>query len=479
MFVKLKDLLKGIDAKVVGTKEVEIARICSDSRIARPKDLFIAKKGSSQDGIDFIEEAISAGVSAIVTYLYNPFIKKTQIIVEDPGALEPILAARFYKDPSKDLFVVGVTGSKGKTTTCYLIHYLLEKIGKSCGLMTTVEIRVKDRKENSSLTTHDAISNQRWLKEMLDQGASSAVIEVSSHGLDQCRVDAIQFDLAVFTNLYPDHLDYHQTMEAYALAKKKLFDKAPFSIYNADSPWTDFMKGDKKGWTFGIENEAADIRAQNVIETKEGLSFSIENVSFSTNLMGSFNLFNLLAAISVGRYLGVSLEELSSIFHKVPPIPGRLEKIENRLGIETYVDYAHTGEALDQLLSFLRPLCEKRIIVVFGAGGQRDPHRRKEMGKAANRWADLVIVTSDNPRNEDPHQICQEICQEIAKEKTIVEIDREKAIFLAITEAKKGDLVLIAGKGHEKMQLFQHHRIHFDDVEMAQKYLQKKESLQQ
>lgn len=449
--VKLKNLIRNLSLEVIGSKEVEITGISSDSRTLFPGNLFLAKRGAIHDGTQFISQAINAGAAAIVTDLFDPFIKCTQLICPFPQKVEALLASRYYGSPSLSLDVIGVTGTKGKTTTSYLIHHVLNGIGLSCGLMSTVEIIMKEHRFASTLTTHDPIFNQKWLKEMVQQKCVGAVMEVSSHGLDQGRVDEIAFDLGVFTNLYPDHLDYHQTMEAYAAAKRKLFERAKKGIFNADSPWD---MG--KGLSYGIEK--GDIRAENVRLGAEGTTFEVEGIPFHIPLIGKFNVYNTLASIAVGIHKGAKLSTLSDILHSFQAVPARLERLGN-----VFIDFAHNGEALEHALSTLKEIAKGKVIVVFGCGGNRDPNRRVGMAKAADRLADIAIITNDNPRKEDPEEIARQITMHF-KRPPLVELDRKKAIEKAMQMASQDDVVLIAGKGHEKVQIFAHQTVPFDDA---------------
>lgn len=456
--MKLKQLIKGLDLNLKGSKEMQITGISSDSRTVSPGNLFIAKKGQTVNGAQFIDQAINAGAVAIATDIFDPFLDKTQIIHPDPNALEAKLAAAYYGRPSKDLYVVGVTGSKGKTTTSYLVKHLLDGLKKPSGLLSTVETIIGDNRFFSTLTTHDVISNQKWLKESIKTGAKAAVLEVSSHGLDQGRVDEIDFDVGIFTNLIPDHLDYHKTMENYVAAKKKLLDKVGFAILNADSDW-----GQYKGFHFGLEK--GDLRATDLLFLPNGTEFRIDQTSFRIPLIGKFNVYNALAAISLGIHQGANLSAISSILASFGSVPGRLERIGN-----VFVDFAHTGEALEGVLQTLKEIAKEKLIVVFGAGGDRDPSRRTKMALAAEKWADLSIITSDNPRSEDPKMIAEQIVRAF-KHPPLVELDRKKAIELAIAAAKPDDLVLIAGKGHQKVQIYAHQTIPFDDVEVVKAIL--------
>lgn len=478
--VKLKQLVSRIpDLKIKGSKEVEITGLSADSKTVAPGNLFIAKKGAVRDGAEFIPQAVLAGAVAILAPFYDPFLKVTQLIHEKPEKLEAKLAARYYQEPSKELWIAGITGTKGKTTTSYLIHHLLNSLKRTAGLVGTVETIVGAKRFPSAFTTHDVIRNQKLLREMIAAGEKAAVLEVSSHGLDQGRVEEIDFDLAIFTNLYPDHLDYHKTIEEYAAAKKKLFSQARARIFNADSSYTPYMKGDLDGMTYGVGGEA-DLRAFD-IDLSGKTSFQVEYCGkrerFSTSLMGRFNIYNLLASISAGLHLGADLPTLAAIFSETPHIPGRLQQVENTLGFRVFVDFAHSGESLENVLSTLREIAKKRLIVVFGCGGGRDPARREGMAAAAEKWADLAVVTTDNSRHEDPNEITRQILSAFNnREKAILELDRKKAIEISIELAKEGDIVLIAGKGHERVQIFGSQSVPFDDCLIAKEALQNRSS---
>ncbi|EKE08547.1 MAG: hypothetical protein ACD_17C00108G0001, partial [uncultured bacterium] len=455
--MKLKKLLKGLKVQVKGNQDVEISGISIDSRQVAFGHLFIAKKGKVFDGAQFVPQAIDAGAVAVLTDIYDPFLKKTQVIYHNVHELEAILAARFYSYPSEELFVAGVTGTKGKTTSAYLIKHLLEP----AGLMSTVETVVGEMRMYASYTTHDAIYNQRWLKEMVETGCKAAVLEVSSHGLAQGRVDEIAFDLAVFTNLYPDHLDYHKTVECYAEEKKKLFQRARSSILNADSPWSACMG---KGLTYGIEQ--GEVRAEKIRLSPEGTSFTVDGCEFYIPLIGKFNVYNTLAAIAAALSVGKPLFEMAQKLRSFQPPPARLERVGN-----VYIDFAHTGEALENVLQTLQEISTGRVIVVFGCGGNRDPLRRTSMAKAADTYADISIITNDNPRQEDPKKIAEEIVMGFRQTTPLVELDREKAIQKALEIASGSDVILIAGKGHEREQILGSRTIPFDDRKVVEAIL--------
>lgn len=473
----LKKLIENLpDVERRGGRDLEVHSLCDDSRLVQPGALFIARKGALEDGAKWIPQAIDAGAVAIVTDLYNPFVKVAQVISPYPEKLIPLLASRFYDFPSRSLQVFGVTGTKGKTTTCYFLAHLLKKMGKETGLMTTVETMVGPYRFTSSLTTHSVIHNHKKLAEMRQAGCEAAVLEVSSHGLDQGRVDEIDFSIGILTNFSADHLDYHKTVEAYAEAKRKLFLKSRRVVLNGDSPWSHFMKGDQETLSYGFE-EKNDLRATHV-ERKNGkihckMGYRGEEIEFRSPWIGRFNLYNAMAAIGAGLLLGGSLEKIGAILEKAPDVPGRLERVPNSKGLRIFVDYAHTGPALDEVLSNLREAPVRKLVVVFGCGGGRDPTRRKAMAQAAEKWADLILVTSDNPRGEDPEEIMRQILAGFAhREKVHVEMDRKKAIELAVAQISGDDILLIAGKGHEKYQIFAHHTIPFDDVAVAKEAVQ-------
>ena len=478
--MKLKKLIDGLDLTVKGSKEIDILGLCSDSRRIVPGHLFIAKRGSSFDGAEFIPQAVQNGAAAVLTELYNPFLGKlVQLIHPHPEKIEAELAKRFYKNPSAALFLFGATGTNGKTTTTYLVKHLLDALNRPCGLSSTVETVIGTRRLASTLTTHDVLSNQRMLREMSDGKATAAAIEVSSHGLAQGRLDGLEFDAALFTNLTPDHLDYHITLQEYASAKKRLFallDASPkknkCAIVNADDPMSEALLENCKAKKlfFGL-GQRADIRAEGLLFSPSGTTFSIQNELFQTKLIGQFNVYNLLGAIALGVHLGVPLKELAAIFASFETVPGRLERVKTSRPIHLFIDYAHTEDALANVLVTLRAVAKARIIVVFGAGGNRDPGRRRGLARAASKGADFSIITNDNPRKEDPEVICREILSGFEqKERVKVELDRKKAIHLAIDLAKEEDIVLIAGKGHERVQIFSYGSVPFDDCEIAREY---------
>ncbi len=480
--MKLKKLLKNLPiAAVRGSSEVEITGLCAHSKFAAPGALFLSKKGKEPSSGRYIAEAVSAGAAAVVTDLFDPFLRQvTQVIHHDPAALEPELARRYYGGPSEELLLVGITGTSGKTTTSYLVRALLEAMLGPTGLLGTVEWIVGKSLLPSLYTTPDLFTTSRLLREMVQQEALAAVMEVSSHALKQGRVIDLDFDVAIFTNLTRDHLDYHGNFEEYAAAKALLFEQLGrvarsrksvprWAILNADSSWSGRMvRSCCAPWlTYGL-GEEAQVRGVNLVTTMEGTLFDLlhegRTYRFSTPLIGKFNVYNMLAAIAFGLSQGWELERMAAILAQVPPVPGRLEKVVNSLGISLYVDYSHKGDALENVLKALRSISPNRMIVVFGCGGGRDTTKRPEMGRIAEELSDLVVVTNDNPRNEEPLEIVRQILAGMkSPEKAVVHLDRAQAIRFAIQSARERDVVLIAGKGNESYQIVGQRFLPFDD----------------
>lgn len=481
--MKLKSLFQGIASiSIKGSKEISITGISAHSKYICPGNLFVAKRSQRADAHRFTQEAKEAGAAVILTDMYDPFLKNlTQVIHPDIESIEPLIAERYYQSAHRSLLLVGITGTNGKTTCSYLIKHLLDHLGSPCGLIGTIESIIQDHRYPSGFTTPDLLTNHRFFYEMKTHGCKSAVMEVSSHGLDQGRVEGLEFDVAVFTNLTQDHLDYHQTMERYALAKAKLFSALgqdpqsckktlpKYAVVNGDSPATpELLKHcGAEVLTYGIE-KPADIRSTDLVLSPEGMQCNIhykqEVLPFHCQLIGRFNIYNCLAAIGVGISQGYSLTKILKSLESFKKVPGRLERIENGCGLHVFVDYAHTEDALRNVLETLREIKRGRLITIFGCGGDRDQSKRPKMGKVVEALSDLTIVTSDNPRKEDPEAIVKEILQGLQKPHlALVELDRRAAIHRAIGLAKQNDIVLIAGKGHETSQVFAHQTIAFDD----------------
>lgn len=489
--MKLKQLVKDIsNITVKGSKDVEISGITSNSKMVSPGNLFVAKRGQVSDGNQYIPEAMKAGAICVLTDIYDPSLQLVQIIATDVVGAEASLARNYYQNASEDLFMVGVTGTSGKTTTSYAIKHILECAQMRSGLIGTIEYVIGDVRYPATRTTPDVVANHKMLREMARAGMNACVMEVTSHAMEQRRAQHIEFDIACFTNLTHEHLDYHESMENYFHAKQKLFlglkhqgknkkeTLQKVAIFNADSTWTERMKEGctAKILTYGIENKA-DITASKIAFSAQGATFEVcyenQHTCFSWPLIGRFNVYNALCVIAVGLTRGLTLEELAFYMHTFQTAPGRLEKVENALKLNIYVDYAHKEDALRNVLVTLRECLKKsgKLITVFGCGGDRDKEKRPKMARAAEELSDVVIVTSDNPRSEDPKIICQEICSGfIHAEKQTVELDRKKAIELAVDLASSDDIIVIAGKGHEAKQYFNNYTIDFDDRLIAKEY---------
>lgn len=467
-----------------GNKNIKISGVCSNSRCIGYGNLFVAKKGLTTDGSIFIPEAINAGAVAILTDVYDPSYKNVaQLITDNVEHAEASISRFFYGNPSEQLLMVGVTGTNGKTTTAYLIKYILDSLRGPTGLIGTVEYITGERHLPATHTTPDVTINQRLLHEMVKAKCQSAVMEVTSHALTQGRCAEIHFDVGVFTNLSQDHLDYHKTMESYAEAKSLLFkgmnpkdkgsDKHKSIIVNHDDPYTKIITKncDVPTLSYGIDKDA-DLSASNIRFSQKGTSFcvSYQNRDYDCEvpIVGRYNIYNALAAIGVALSQGFPLEAIIEKISMVPTVPGRMELVDNPLGLRILVDFAHTDDALKNALACLKEMKHQRIITVFGCGGDRDSGKRPKMAKVSGQWSDISIVTSDNPRSEDPMAIIGEVVAGFGEgDKYIVEADRKLAIDKAIQLATTEDIVLIAGKGHETTQLCSHHRIDFDDRSVA------------
>ena len=452
-----------------GAPEVEISALAYSSNRVTPGALFFCVPGFTSDGHDFAPEAVKRGAAALVTERRLD-LGVPELIVDDVrGAMGPA-AARFYGDPTAELDVVGITGTNGKTTTAFLVRHLLEAAGRQTGLLGTVKRVVGGVEEDVERTTPEAIDLQATFRRMLDAGDRAAAMEVSSHALELGRVGGIRFACKLFTNLTQDHLDFHGTMEAYYAAKRRLFDEAGVAVVNADDEHGRRIAAEVGAVTFAIENDA-DYRAREIDFDFGGSHFLLDTpegtVEVESPLPGLFNVLNVIGAIAAVRTLGV--DELS--LEGFERVPGRFEPVDEGQDFGVLVDYAHTPDSLENVLRTARELTRGRLHVVFGAGGDRDPTKRPLMGRAARELADRVLVTSDNPRNEEPEAIIDQV-MEGAGAGAERDADRRRAIGRAIADAEPGDVVVIAGKGHEQGQEFEHGRKEpFDDKTVAREAL--------
>jgi len=468
-------------ARVIGGDPgIEVADLAYDSRKVGPGTLFFCVPGERADGHDFGPQAVADGAVALVVERELE-VAVPQVAVADARAAMAPLAARFFGDPTAELRVVGITGTNGKTTTAFLVREILEATGTSCGLLGTVKQVVGSQEEKAERTTPEAIDLQQIFRRMLEAGNEACAMEVSSHALTLHRADAIHFAAAVFTNLTQDHLDFHADMEEYFEAKRLLFEMGPgVAIVNVDDEYGRRLATEFDCVTFSAEGGDADLTAEDVGFDAAGASFKVrvgdEERSVRTRLPGHFNVANALGALAAALALGVAPDAAVAALAEAPAPPGRFEPIDEGQGFAVLVDYAHTPDSLENVLRAARRLTSGSLISVFGAGGDRDRDKRPKMGRAGAELSDLAIVTSDNPRSEQPGAIVAEVLAgtEDAAGAVESEVDRRAAIALALGRARPGDTVVIAGKGHEQGQEFEDGRkVPFDDREVAREELRK------
>jgi UDP-N-acetylmuramoyl-L-alanyl-D-glutamate--2,6-diaminopimelate ligase len=441
-----------------------------DSRDVSDDDLFLAWQGTTYDAHRFVASAVKAGAVAAVVERRLDDVEVPQLVVSDGRTAGAIAADVVYRSPWREAFMVGVTGTNGKTTTALLSRALLSSRGPTAaiGTLGLVEPSGEVRTGTENLTTPGPATLGSWLRSLVDEGTTGVALEVSSHALEQRRVEALRFDAAVFTNLSQDHLDYHGTIARYTDVKAHLadlLDSGGVLVVNADEPaWAEALPSGSR-LTFATL-AAADLRATGLVSDARGSRFQLETAEASASvdlpLIGRFNVENALGAAGAAMVAGLSLESIASGLCRAPQIPGRLERVAER-PFTVLIDYAHTPDALDRVLATLRPIVDKRLIVVFGAGGDRDRSKRPRMAAAAARHADYVVVTSDNPRTEDPDAIIDEVLVGIGPVAYHREVDRRRAIAHALDLAREGDFVVLAGKGHERYQVLGTKRVPFDE----------------
>ncbi len=459
---------------------VEIRSLAFDNRAVTPGALFFCVRGFTTDGHEFAADAVARGAAAVVVDHHLDGIAVPQIRVDNVRAAMAGAAATFYGDPTATLQVTGVTGTNGKTTTAYLVRALLEAAGRQSGLLGTVKNVIARTEHEVKRTTAEAIELQLAFSDMLDGGDSDCVMEVSSHALQLARVDGVHFAAGIFTNLTQDHLDFHPTMEEYFQAKRKLFTelRPQHAIINADDSYGARLAADpaiRGKLTFALDDEAADYRATNVRNELDGSSFTLTapggSYEVSSPLRGRFNVYNVLGALAAVNVLGVPIETALEAIRTAGQVPGRFETVDEGQDFAVVVDYAHTPDSLENVLAAARRLTDNRVHVVFGCGGDRDRTKRPMMGEIARRLADRVIVTSDNPRSEDPAAIIDEVLVGTGVD-VEHEVDRRLAIAQAVNGAEAGDIVVIAGKGHEQGQEFGGgQKLPFDDVQVTREAL--------
>jgi UDP-N-acetylmuramoyl-L-alanyl-D-glutamate--2,6-diaminopimelate ligase len=458
-----------------------IGSISYDSRKVSKSGLFVAISGFTQDGHDFINDAINKGATVIIGEKELDFDNAAYIRVKDSRIALAQLSALFYGFPGKELKVIGVTGTNGKTTTTYLIKAILEHSGYKTGVIGTIGNYIDKQVLPAERTTPESLELNNLFSKMLTHNVEYVVMEVSSHSLKLHRVEGIDFDIGIFTNLTQDHLDFHKTLEDYYNSKRKLFEMSKKAIVNIDDEYGIRLVNEVKVpvFTFGIHHEA-DLRAENISIKAKGVAYELiykdNRIPVFYGVPGEFSVYNSMAAIGAGLTVGLDLEHIVKAVEKVEGVSGRFEPVKGSRQFTVIVDYAHTPDGLENVLKTIRNFCTGRIITVFGCGGDRDRQKRPMMGNIAAKLSDYVIVTSDNPRTEETEKIIQDIEQGILTSNYEKIIDRKRAIGRAIDMAQKGDVVLIAGKGHENYQILRDKTIPFDDKEIAAEFLREKES---
>ncbi|MCF6154159.1 MAG: UDP-N-acetylmuramoyl-L-alanyl-D-glutamate--2,6-diaminopimelate ligase [Candidatus Brocadia sp.] len=482
--MKLSELCSCLkDQQYCDFVEKEVCGITHDSRKIKRGYLFVAIKGHRVDGHDFIIGAIEKGAVALVVGEKIDLTSRIpQIIVSNTRYALAALSCRFYGEPSSHMTVVGITGTNGKTTTSYLTKSIIEASGNKAGLIGTIQYQIGERVLPAQETTPESVEIQSYLCEMLKSGIKYAIIEASSHALSQHRLDGVRFSSAIFTNLSIEHLDYHVNIRNYRTEKLKLIKglgAQAFAILNADHNASKHFAERTKSqvvW-YGIKKKNADVTAE-IIHMDADVTRLLLNspwgkIFINIKLAGKHNIYNVLAAAANALALGLKIDTIKMGIESLSVVPGRLEKIDCGQDFHIYIDFAHTHQALQVVLSTLREITAGRIILVFGCGGDRDRKKRPKMGHIAEKYSDLFWITSDNPRSEDPHSIIQEIQKGIRKQGCFrVQADRKIAIGEAVSEAKKGDVVIIAGKGHEQYQISKGTIIPFDDREIVRQILQ-------
>ena len=460
---------------------IQISGISSDSREIETGDMFVAISGYESDGHNFVEDAVKKGAAVLVVEKDVNISRVPVIKVKDSRKTLALLANRFYGDLSRQLLLIGITGTNGKTTVAFLVESILATAGIETGLIGTVVYKWNGHEVPAERTTPDSLELHRMLKKMKEDGVKAVVMEVSSHALALHRVLGMEFRAGIFTNLSRDHLDFHDSFRSYGETKAKLFTMLSSNgvgIINGDDSMSELMIQSTKGKvvTYGINSDNLDYQIAEIEKGKNGTKFSIisanTKIPLFTSLLGDFNLMNTAAAAIAGFELGIDKSIIQKGIEKVSTIRGRMEVIDSKKGFRVIIDYAHTPDALKNVLNAARRFAEKRLIVVFGCGGERDRGKRPEMGQIAASLADLVFVTSDNPRRENPEAIIIDIIEGInSTDKLITIVDRKQAIKAALDEAREGDVVLIAGKGHETYQDIGGKHIWFDDRVVVEELL--------
>lgn len=480
--MKLRELIKNLSIiEMNADAEREISGVSYDSRKTEKGDMFVAIRGFEADGHKFIPKAVENG-AAVILCEEKPSCDIPYVLVSDSRYGLAIVSRDFFGDPASEMTMIGITGTSGKTSSSYLIKHMLEsKLDAKVGLIGTNGNMIGDEFLHTEHTTPESYELHKLFRHMADSGCTHVVMEVSSHSLTLERVAGIHFDVALYTNLSQDHLDFHGTMEEYAAAKRKLFSMCSLGCFNLDDAWADFMRDGAscRTMTFSTEKNEADLVAKDIRLTADGVRFasvSGDEISITKlGIPGMFSVYNALGTMSVGLALGLSLADCSDAMSSAKGVKGRLEIVPTGRDFSVVIDYSHKPDALEKVLKTLKPVTRGRLIALFGCGGDRDKLKRPIMGRIAADNADLVVVTSDNPRTEDPDEIIREIVAGMKDKRTPTKVicDRREAIAWAIDNAAQGDVLLLAGKGHEDYQVVGHEKHHMDEREIVADCLKK------
>jgi len=480
---KLNNILYNVSLKAVsGSTDVSFNNLCFDSRKVKKDDAFVAVKGTQVDGHSYISKTIEQGATVIVCEVLPEILDEHVTYVEVKNSAEAlsIMAANYFDNPSKKLKLIGVTGTNGKTTIATMLYMLFSQLGYKSGLLSTIENRIGDTVLKATHTTGDALQLNENLAEMIKQGCTHCFMEVSSHALDQKRTAGVEYVGALFTNISHDHLDYHKTFDAYIAAKKLLFDglpKSAFALVNTDDKRGKIMwqntKATKSSYSL---KSASEFKGKIISNSLNGLEMNIDNKSIWFKLFGDFNAYNILSVYGAAILMGEQADEVLTVLSNIDPVPGRMEVVPNMVKITALVDYAHTPDALKNVLDTISGLRtgNESVITVVGCGGDRDKDKRPLMGAIASEMSDKVILTSDNPRSEDPNAIIDEMKQGVGasnKRKVVALVNREEAIKTACLLALPNDIILVAGKGHEDYQEINGEQLPFDDRKVLSEML--------
>ncbi|MBE7017012.1 MAG: UDP-N-acetylmuramoyl-L-alanyl-D-glutamate--2,6-diaminopimelate ligase [Ruminococcaceae bacterium] len=481
--MKLKELLIGLDViELSADEEMEISGICYDSRQAAPGQLFTAVTGFASDGHKFIPMAVSKGASAVLCER-KPEINVPYILVANTRYALAIVSGNFYGNPAGKMKMIGITGTNGKTTSTYLIKHMLEEgFGAKVGLIGTNANMIGDKELHTERTTPESLELHKLFAEMYDAGCTHVVMEVSSHALVLDRVAGIKFDVASFSNLTQDHLDFHKDMDDYASAKAMLFERCVSASVNTDDPYSGVMLSAAKCpiLTYSIE-KASDLRAEDIVLKPNGVCFRAcmrdEECSINLGIPGRFSVYNALCVICCGLQLGLSLKQCADALGSANGVKGRVETVPTDGDYTVIIDYSHTPDSLENVLKTVREATKGRVVALFGCGGDRDRAKRPIMGRIGTELSDFAIITSDNPRTEDPDEIIEEILTGVSvpEDRYVAVTDRIEAIRYAINNHMPGDIIVLAGKGHETYQEINHHKIHMDEREIVADILKERE----